>query len=220
MVKALTDAGWYQLLTDLDQYEDYCNMGYFGAPHVDFIQAAKLYLDKRQEAHFHFKKLQLFQKIPTHHPRLYDIIDRNDVGPFSALMFRYMTGQAWVKLMYYVSRDTKECEKAGKRYYPHHMAVFLYHGNKKILESLTSGAIKHLTESKWTFDTIAQSDIKNETGLEEMAQYLNSRMTDSHWQRFLTGLYHMEHRYVQRLTMQNQTCKCIVYKYNSITFVY
>ena len=61
MAETLTDAGWYQLLTDLDQYEDYCNMGFFGSPNVDFVRATKLYLDKQKEAHFYFKKLQLFQ---------------------------------------------------------------------------------------------------------------------------------------------------------------
>ena len=56
MEVAMEDESWYQLLTDLDKYEDWCSMGYFGSPHVDIPRAAKLYLDKKEEAHYHLRE--------------------------------------------------------------------------------------------------------------------------------------------------------------------
>ena len=67
MSKRLTNEAWYRLLKDLDKYLYYCNMGYLGAPTVDFVRAvaltreetnqtiADLASDKAQYAHFHFK---------------------------------------------------------------------------------------------------------------------------------------------------------------------
>ena len=39
MAKALKDEGWYQLLTDIEQYENYCEMGSVASPYIDFPQA-------------------------------------------------------------------------------------------------------------------------------------------------------------------------------------
>ena len=67
MSEKLTNKAWYRLLKDLDTYLYYCNMGYLGAPTVDFVRAvaltreetnqtvADLASDKAQVAHFHFK---------------------------------------------------------------------------------------------------------------------------------------------------------------------
>ena len=67
MSKELTNEAWYNLLKDLDKYLYYCNMGYLGAPTVDFVRAAALTReetnqtvadlasDKAEVAHFHFK---------------------------------------------------------------------------------------------------------------------------------------------------------------------
>ena len=61
MEEAMQDQNWYQFLTDMDKYEDWCSMGYFGSPHLDIPRAARLYLDKKEEAHYHFKRMQLYQ---------------------------------------------------------------------------------------------------------------------------------------------------------------
>ena len=67
MHKRLNNEAWYRLLKDLDAYLYYCNMGYLGAPTVDFVRAVHLTrektnhtivdlsTDKAQYAHFHFK---------------------------------------------------------------------------------------------------------------------------------------------------------------------
>ena len=39
MAKSLNDEGWYQLLTDIDKYENYCEMGSVSSPFIDFPQA-------------------------------------------------------------------------------------------------------------------------------------------------------------------------------------
>ena len=39
MAKSLNDEGWYQLLTDIDKYENYCEMGSVSSPYIDFPQA-------------------------------------------------------------------------------------------------------------------------------------------------------------------------------------
>ena len=103
MEVAMEDESWYQLLTDLDKYEDWCSMGYFGSPHVDIPRAAKLYLDKKEEAHYHFKRMQLYQN--------YDSVKYVTQGPFSALVSRYMTGEAWMRLLFNLNLQYQECTK-------------------------------------------------------------------------------------------------------------
>ena len=100
MEEAMQDQNWYQFLTDMDKYEDWCSMGYFGSPHLDIPRAARLYLDKKEEAHYHFKRMQLYQN--------YDSTTVNQ-GPFSSLVSRYMTGEAWMRLMVNIKLQYDEC---------------------------------------------------------------------------------------------------------------
>ena len=84
MVKHLTDADWYQLLIDLDQFSYECRMDFFGAPKVDFVRAAHKYYNNRlDERQFHFKKMQLYN---------YQNLANKDqiyrTGPFTAMMNR------------------------------------------------------------------------------------------------------------------------------------
>ena len=100
MEEAMQDQNWYQFLTDLDKYEDWCSTGYFGSPHLDIPRAARLYLDKKEEAHYHFKRMQLYQNYDSR------IVSQ---GPFSSLVSRYMTGDAWIRLMFSMKLQLDEC---------------------------------------------------------------------------------------------------------------
>ena len=60
-------------------------------------KATGIFRDKKEESRFYFKKLQLYQKLR------YGFQE----GPFSTMISRYMTGQAWIKFLYYENRNTK-----------------------------------------------------------------------------------------------------------------
>ena len=66
----------------------------------------------------------------------------------------------------------------------HHLADFLVGGNKTELNDLISKALHHLSESNWGKGKNKGESLvknKNETALEDLAEYINGRMTDQNW---------------------------------------
>ena len=66
----------------------------------------------------------------------------------------------------------------------HHLADFLVGGNKTVLNDLISKALHHLSESNWGKGKNKGESLvknKNETALEDLAEYINGRMTDQNW---------------------------------------
>ena len=66
---------------------------------IIFPKATGIFRDKKKKSRFYFKKLQLYQKTKE----IYWFHE----GPFSSMISRYMTGQAWIKFLYYANRKTK-----------------------------------------------------------------------------------------------------------------
>ena len=66
----------------------------------------------------------------------------------------------------------------------HHLADFLVGGNKTELNDLISKALYHLSENNWGKGKSKGESLvknKNETALEDLAEYINGRMTDQNW---------------------------------------
>ena len=61
------------------------------------------------------------------------------------------------------------------------MADFLVGGDRDKLETLVSNALYHLSENNWGKEQQSLVLRKNETALEDLAEYINSRMTDQNW---------------------------------------
>ena len=61
------------------------------------------------------------------------------------------------------------------------MADFLVGGDRDKLETLVANALYHLSENNWGKTQQSLVLRKNETALEDLAEYINSRMTDQNW---------------------------------------
>ena len=63
----------------------------------------------------------------------------------------------------------------------HHMADFLVGGDRDKLETLVANTLYHLSENNWGKEQQSLVLRKNETALEDLAEYINGRMTDQNW---------------------------------------
>ena len=61
------------------------------------------------------------------------------------------------------------------------MADFLVGGDREKLETLVANALYHLSENNWGKRQQLLVHRKNETALEDLANYINGRMTDKNW---------------------------------------
>ena len=61
------------------------------------------------------------------------------------------------------------------------MADFLVGGDRDKLETLVANALYHLSENNWGKKQEFLVLRKNETALDDLAEYINGRMTDQNW---------------------------------------
>ena len=108
-----------------------------------------------------------------------------------------MTGQAWIKLLYYVGRATKECKKH-KDIKPTQLADFLVNGNQSEVDELVRKAYSHLNpkpmEGNWDgYTNLIGGKFIDDQNTQNLAVYLNSRMLDNEWKDLIQDIKRMEY---------------------------